>query len=345
MDLLLKSVIIYGEMMMNIFRKLFINTVLLCTVGACMAAEPVGDDAAINSYLKKKEEILTTVKDYASARKAATQLKQLKKNAPKFCITYCDPRMAQLNNIEQQLDDAYFYGCPALARAMGYDWRDAIIPTPVPESKLKQLKKSARANLKDYLTPEQLTEVSGGPGFAADEAWVLSTVDADAAAELSSRVARYCMEDVHCSTWRQVIIGERRYEVHTVTLILNDTKHLIEQWVDCTASHKVYPEAERKAAMQELLNRYRKIHQHLMGIHDKDSAQAAMDNICPLIEMEEHDRLCDIAERSYSMYGFFRIILTEDELKNYYLHEKSIEAADYYGVELLRDFLYDPPCH
>ena len=331
-------------MMMNLFRNLFINTVLLCTVGACMAAESLGDDADINSYLKKEEEILATIKDYASARKAATQLKQLKKNAPKFCITYCDPRMAQLNNIEQQLEDAYFYGCPVLARTMGYDWRDAIIPTPVSETKLKQLKKAARDNLKGYLTPEQLTEVSGGPGFSADEAWVLSTVDSDAAYELSSRVAMNCMEDVHCSTCRQVIIGERRYDVHTVTLIYNDTKHLIEQWVDCTASHKVYPEAERKAAMQELLNRYRKIHQYLMGIHDKDSAQAAMDSICPLIEIEEHERLCDIAETSYSMYGFFRLILTEEEFENYCLKQKSIREADYYGVELLRDFLYVPPC-
>ena len=329
---------------MNIFRKLFINTALLCTVGACMAAEPVGDDAAINSYLQKKEEILSTVKDYAGARKAAKQLTQLKKSAPKFCITYCDPRMAQLNHIEQQLDDAYFYGCPALARAMGYDWRDAIIPTPVSETKLKQLKKTAQDKLKVYLTPEQLREVSGGPGFSADEAWVLSTVDPFAASELSSRVAMYCMEDVHCCTSRQVIIGERRYDVHTVTLIRDDTKHLIEQWVDCTASHKVYPEAERKAAMQELLNRYRRIHQLLMGIHDKDSAEAAMALICPLIAIEEHEKLRDIAETSYSMWGFFRIILTEEELKAYHLHEKSIEAADYYGVKLLRDFLYIPPC-
>ena len=328
----------------TMFRKILITTVLAFVAGGCMAAEPAGKDAAVNAYLKKKEEILSTVKDYASARKAAKQLTQLKKSAPKFCITYCDPRMAQLNNIGQQLDDAYFYGCPALARAMGYDWRDAIIPTPVSETKLKQLKKTARDTLKDYLTAEQLSEVSGGPGFSADEAWVLSTVDSLAAGELSSRVAMYCMEDVHSCTSRQVIIGERRYDVHTVTLIRDDTKHLIEQWVDCTASHKVYPEAERKAAMQELLNRYRKIHQYLMGIHDKDSAQAAMDSICPLIEIEEHERLRDIAETSYSMYGFFRLILTEEEFENYCLKQKSIREADYYGVELLRDFLYVPPC-
>ncbi len=328
---------------MTMFRKIFFNTVLLFVTGTCLAADPSGEDAAINSYLKKKAEILSVVKDYTSARKAANQLKQLKKTAPKFCITYCDPRMAQLNQVEQQLDDAFFYGCPALARAMGYDWQDAIIPTPVSETKLKQLKKTAHDNIKDYLTPEQLSEVSGGPGFSVDEAWVLSTVDSYDAYELSTRVAMFCMEEVRSSTSRQVIIGERRYNVSTVTLLCGDTKHLIEQWVDCTASHKVYPEAERKAAMQELQNRYCRIHQLLMGIHDKESAQVAMAGICPLIEKEEHEKLCDIAETSHTMWGFFRIFLTEEELDAYRLHEKSIEDADYYGVDILRDFLYVPP--
>ena len=186
--------------------------------------------------------------------------------------------------------------------------------------------------------------MGGGPGFSAEEAWILRTTEPISARELSNRIALYAVDDSRSCIGREVIIAERRYNVYTVEQISKDTKHLVEQWVDCTASRKVYPEAERKAAMQELLNRYRTIHGLLMGIHDKDSALAAMEKITPLVAIEEHERLRRIAETSYSMWGFFRVILTEEEMEAYAHQENKLQESDYYGVQELQEFLYVPPC-
>ena len=227
---------------------------------------------------------------------------------------------------------------------MGADWQDAIIPTAVSPHKLSRMKNAARNNISSSLTPEQLADISGGPGFSAKEAWILRTTEPISAGELSARIALYAVDDSRSCTCREVIIGERRYNVYTVVQISKNTKHLVEQWVDCTASRKVYPEAERKAAMQELLNRYRTIHGLLMGIHDKDSALAAMEKITPLVAIEEHEQLCSIAETSYTMWGFFSVILSEEEMEAYDHQENKLQESDYYGVQELQEFLYVPPC-
>ena len=324
--------------------RILATTALCLAAGACFVCATIDSDSGIAARLKQEEEILIPVKDYASARKAAELLNALEKSTSDYFLPACDPRMAKLNELSRKLEDAYYYGCPALARAMGADWQDAIIPTAVSSQNLSRMKKKARNNISRYLTPEQLADVSGGPGFSAEEAWVLRTKEPISAGELSDRIALYAVDDSRSCTCREVIIGERRYNVYTVVQISKNTKHLVEQWIDCTASRKVYPEAERKAAMQELLNRYRTIHGLLMGIHDKDSALAAMEKITPLVAIEEHEQLRSIAETSYSMWGFFNIILTEEQLKAYSLQEKHIEESDYYGVDSLREFLFTPPC-
>lgn len=321
------------------------SAVLCLAAMLCFGCYTIAADSSISARLKQKEEILIPVKDYPSARKAARQLTQLDKSASECFILACDPRMAKLRELEQRIEDAYYYGCPALARAMGGDWQDAIIPTAVSPHKLSQMKKAAHRNSSRYLTPEQLEEVSGGPGFSAEEAWILRTTEPYSAGELGSRIAMNAIDDARSHTCREVIIGDRRYSVYTIVLISKETKHLVEQWVDCTASRKVYPETERKAAMQELLNRYRTIHQLLMSIDDEDSALDAMEQIAPLVEMEEHEKLRRIAETSYSMWGFFSLILTEEEMKAYHLQQRHLEESDYYGVKELQEFLYVPPCH
>ena len=327
--------------MKTIFQKIVAPTALCFAVAlACFGCVT----SSIAARLKQEEEILTPVKDYASARKAAELLNALEKSTSDYFLPACDPRMAKLNELSRQLKEAYYYGCPALARAMGADWQDAIIPTAVSPHKLSGKKKTARNNISRYLTPEQLADVSGGPGFSVEEAWILRTTEPCAAGELGSRIALYAIDDSRSCTCREVIIGERRYNVYTVVQISKNTKHLVEQWIDCTASRKVYPEAERKAAMQELLNRYRTIHGLLMGIHDKDSALAAMEEITPLVAIEEHEQLRSIAETSYSMWGFFRVILTEEEMEAYDHQENKLQESDYYGVQELQEFLYVPPC-
>ena len=329
---------------MPTIHRILSTTALCLAAGACFGCVTIASDSSIAARLKQEEEILIPVKDYASARKAAELLNALEKSTSDYFLPACDSRMAKLNELSRQLEEAYYYGCPALARAMGADWQDAIIPTAVSPHKLSRMKKTARNNISRYLTPEQLADVGGGPGFSAEEAWILRTKEPFAAGELGSRIALYAVDDSRSCTCREVIIGERRYNVYTVVQISKNTKHLVEQWVDCTASRKVYPEAERKAAMQELLNRYRTIHGLLMGIHDKDSALAAMEKITPLVAIEEHEQLCRIAETSYSMWGFFNIILTEEQLEAYLLQETHIAESDYYGVDSLREFLFTPPC-
>ena len=332
-------------MTMPIIQKILTTTALcLAAVGTCFGSDTIDVDSDISARLKQEEEILTTVKDYASARKAAKQLNELNKSSTDYYLHACDPRLAKFYELEQRLEDAYYYGCPALARAMGRDWQDAIIPTAVSSVKLSQMKKAARNNISSSLTPEQLADISGGPGFSVEEAWILRTTEPCAAGELSDRIALYAVDDSRSCICREVIIAERRYNVYTVEQISKDTKHLVEQWVDCTASRKVYPEAERKAAMQELLNRYRTIHGLLMGIHDKDSALAAMEKITPLVAIEEHEQLRSIAETSYSMWGFFSVILTEEEMEAYAHQKNKLQESDYYGVQELQDFLYVPPC-
>ena len=328
----------------TIYHRILATTSLCLAAGACFGCDTINADSSISARLKQEEEILTPVKDYASAKKAAKLLNALEKSTSDYFLPACDPRMAKLNELSKQLKDAYYYGCPALARAMGADWQDAIIPTAVSPHKLSRMKNAARNNISRYLTPEQLADVGGGPGFSAEEAWILRTKEPISAGELSDRIALYAVADSRSYTWREVIIGERRYNVYTVVQISKDTKHLVEQWVDCTASRKVYPERERKAAMQELLNRYRTIHGLLMGIHDKDSALAAMEKITPLVATEEREQLRRIAETSYTMWGFFYIILTEEQLKAYLLHKEHIAESDYYGVDSLRELLFTPPC-
>ena len=330
--------------MPTIPRILATTALCLAAMGLSFGSDTIDSDSSISALLKQKEEILIPVKDYASARKAAEQLTQLDKSASECFILACDPRLARLHELEQRIEDAYYYGCPALARAMGADWQDAIIPTAVSPHKLSRMKKTARNNISRYLTPEQLADVGGGPGFSTEEAWILRTKEPISAGELSDRIALYAVDDSRSCTCREVIIGERRYNVYTVVQISKNTKHLVEQWIDCTASRKVYPEAERKAAMQELLNRYRTIHQLLMGIVDETSARHAMEQIAPLVEMEEREKLRRIAETSYSMWGFFRVILTEEEMKAYHLQQRRLEESDYYGVKELQEFLFVPPC-
>ena len=330
--------------MPTIPRILTTTALCLAVAQACFGCDTISADSGISARLKQEEEILTPVKDYASARKAAKLLNALEKSTTDYFLPACDPRMAKLNELSRQLKEAYYYGCPALARAMGADWQDAIIPTAVSPHKLSRMKKTARNNISRYLTPEQLADVSGGPGFSVEEAWILRTKEPISAGELSDRIALYAVDDSRSCICREVIIAERRYNVYTVEQISKDTKHLVEQWVDCTASRKVYPEAERKAAMQELLNRYRTIHGLLMGIHDKDSALAAMEKITPLVAIEEHEQLRSIAETSYSMWGFFSVILTEEEMEAYAHQKNKLQESDYYGVQELQEFLYVPPC-
>lgn len=331
-------------MTMNLFLRLLTVSAICFGAAACSAHGPENDDSQLNSYLKQQEAILSIVKDYAGARKAAQQLNKLKENAPQCYLLSCDPRMARLNELTRKLDEAYYYGCPALAKAMGEGWEDAIIPTPISSAKRKQLEKSARSNLKAVLPPEHFALVDGGAGFSAESAWVLRTKEPGLSYELCTRIALHALGDTYEYKWREVLIGERRFSVYTVTLLCNGKKHLVEQWVDCTASKKVYPEPERKAAMQELLNRYRQIHRLLMSIDDEDSAREAMAQIEPLVALEEHEKLCDIAEMSYTIWGFFSFILTKEELQAYILKEKSLEEADYYGVKSLQELLYSPPC-
>ena len=326
--------------MKTIFHKILASTALCLAVAlACFGCVTIDSDSSIAARLKQEEEILTLVKDYASARKASELLNALEKSTSDYFLPACDPRMAKLNELSRQLKEAYYYGCPALARAMGADWQDAIIPTAVSPHKPSRMKKTARNNISSSLTPEQLADISGGTGFSAKEAWILRTTEPNSARELSVRIALYAIDDSRSCTCREVIIGERRYNVYTVVLISKETKHLVEQWVDCTASRRVYPEGE-----QELLNRYRTIHQLLMGIVDETSARHAMEQIAPLVEMEEREKLRRIAETSYSMWGFFRVILTEEEMKAYHLQQRRLEESDYYGVKELQEFLYIPPC-
>lgn len=154
---------------------------------------------------------------------------------------------------------------------------------------------------------------------------------------ITSLVTLTALISVSCQT-------NKNFPVNIPTEVRAAAEQQINQMSDNAAPRKVYPEAERKAAMQELLNRYRTIHGLLMGIHDKDSALAAMEKITPLVAKEECEQLRSIAETSYTTWGFFEIILTEEQLEAYLLQEKRIEESYYYGVDSLRNFLFKTPC-
>ena len=66
--------------MKAIFHKILATTALcLAAMGLSFGCDTISADSGISALLKHKEEILTPVKDYASARKAAELLNALKK--------------------------------------------------------------------------------------------------------------------------------------------------------------------------------------------------------------------------------------------------------------------------
>ena len=102
-------------------HKILTTTALCLAAGACFGCVTIVSDSSIAARLKQEEEILTPVKDHASAKKAAKLLNALEKSTSDYFLPACDPRMAKLNELSRQLEEAYYYGCPALARAMGAD--------------------------------------------------------------------------------------------------------------------------------------------------------------------------------------------------------------------------------
>lgn len=302
-------------------------------LAACTLFSSTEHDLAIT------EGILAGVTDSASAREAARKLSQGSEVSTLFRTLSCDSRRFKVDNQLERLKKNYYFESPELARVLGANETAAIIPSPIPADKLAALRKFARQRLDAHLTPAERRQISGGPGFTQATAWVLAA----GADDLGTEIALRTILDDTGYTWREEIIGQQRYGVYTITQVTGGKKHLLEQWVNTTASRKVHPEAERKAAMQELEERHREAYPLLMSIHDEASAQAVLEELGHLLNAQECARLSRIAETNLTLYGFMSRILTPAQLKVYVTHEATIIKAGYYGSQELEDLIGEIP--
>ena len=77
-----------------------------------------------------------------------------------------DGEMMYLEMATARIRSCNFYGCPQLAEAMGFSAQDAVMPGELTPEAQKQLEEMLSVAFKQY-------NLSGGPGFTRETAWVL----------------------------------------------------------------------------------------------------------------------------------------------------------------------------
>lgn len=296
------------------------------------------DDTALPAaYVQQRLEVLRSVQDNLSAKSAVAILRTL---SPKAAAQEA-PVETPLNVLQMgmaaeltRLRNAHFYGATALAEYLNFSAEDALIPMPATQELRQQLTKEI---LENAAQRPSLHEVSGGPGFDRECAWIVHMTDKQACYDVSFAAATDGLADWEDSTQRMEVVGERRYIVYTVTLQRNEQRYKVEQWCDITTARKVYSAEEQVQAMRHIVDNLTQMQQLMVAITDKASADAAAPQMAELIRAIP--ALREIAETQNTETSLMNNLTPEFDYSAFRDAIKRHNAQDCYGSEALRAFL------
>lgn len=296
------------------------------------------DDTVLPAaYVKQRLEVLRGVHDTLSAKAAVAILRTLSPKA----VAQEPPEPTPINVLQMgmaeelnRLRDAHFYGAAALAEYLNFRAEDALIPLPATPELRQQLTKEILANTEHR---PGLNVVSGGPGFGKDSAWIVHVTDKQECYDTAFSAASEGLDSWEDSAQRMEVDGERRYIVYTITLLRHKQRYKVEQWCDITAARKVYTQEEQQQAMQHIVSNLRQMQQLMVGIADKESADAAVPQMVKLIRAIP--ALREIAETQNTETSLMNNLSPEFDYTAFRAAIKRHQEQNCYGSEALLAFL------
>ncbi len=295
------------------------------------------DEALPAAYVRQRLEVLKGVQDTLSAKAAVSILRTLHPKSVSESETPTPPiNVLQMGMAAEltRLRDAHFYGATALAEYLNYSAEDALVPqAPTPEL-LQKLQGEMLFNAANR--PPQ-HEVSGGPGFARNSAWVVHVTDKTACYDAAFAAATDGLNSWEDSTQRMEVADSRRYIIYTLTLLRDGMKYKIEQWCDITAARRVYSPEEQQQAMQQIVANLRDMQVLMVSISDRESADTAAPQMAKLIR--DISPLREIAETQNTENSLMSSLSPEFDFSAFREAIKRHREQDCYGSEALRAFL------
>lgn len=295
------------------------------------------DDAIPPAYLQQRLEVLQGVHDNLSAKSAVAILRTLHPSKVSRDIQVDTPINVLQMNIAVELNrlrDASFYGCKALAELLNFSAEAALLPETPTTELLQRLQGEMLKNAADR--PAQ-SDVSGGPGFSADSAWVVHVTDKSLCYDAAFAAATDGFDDWLDSALRMEILNERRFIVYTITLIRDGKKYKVDQWCDITRARKVYSEEEQKQAMQQIVENLQQMQRLMLSINDKASADATAPKMQELIKAISP--LHDIAATQNTETSLMNNLTPGFDYAAFREAIKRHQEQNFYGSDALRDFI------
>ena len=235
---------------------------------------------------------LQKVTDMKSADAAAKAIATLKKKRPAVEFDYSAERI-RIDRLSSELSNKYFYGSSALAAVLSYPVEDALIPSPVTPELIARMETDARQRI------GQSKDISGGPGFTQESAWIVDIDDERKNEKAASATAFDAVGgNVYKSSHRKMLTDTHRYMVFTLEVIRNGQKYVVEQWCDTTAARKLYSPARRDRARNEIKEIARELYATLLSICDEETAEDFGEDVLELCEdIADLDLICEADEQ------------------------------------------------
>lgn len=272
----------------------FLSLLFLCTTLTAQATTESKPDW--ESLAKQKIELLSNVRDHASANAAAPICKRLDLAMHKTPGTAeCTNNFKEkLSKISDKLEKNFFYGSTKLACALDAKEYKAMLPQPVTPQIISELEERARLSFE--LIPEYARRgISGGPGFSRETAWIHTSKrsamnpDSTAPTTMPYILTGYGMGIPYKLGERLEHTDNRLYRITTMALFHRGKMHKLDIWEDLTRGIVRFG-PKKEPTMLELINDdtvaylaqiEAKLHV-LRGVHDKNSADVAADYLYDL---------------------------------------------------------------
>ncbi len=245
---------------------------------------------------------------------------------------------------EEKLEEAFYYGSTALAKAVSGDATDALQPVPLtPEVQTALLRSDEETErFVGIMDGVKISDdkISGGPGFTRETAWVCTAENRREASVMAQMIIfRRYEGSVNMVDSKDVSEDGHVYKVFTADFVHEDIKYRGDVWVDITSGCKAYTPEQQQATLDKITGSIRELSAIVAGIKDKATADAAAERIPELIQVLMNP-------------GDYDILLSMDQEKV----QEAVKAAsppkdeqraiterlrenDYYGSEKLKEVL------
>lgn len=317
-------------------------------------------EAALQKFAElnnKMAELLNGVNDRASADAAAPAYTALEKElhedeldralqqlAEKKGYSVLVEHLSVGSETEKKLEEAYYYGSTALAKAVSGDASDALQPVPLTPEVQAALLSSEEPNERHVIIMNGVKasdeKVSGGPGFSRETAWVCAAENRREASFMAQMILMRRYEgSVSIANSKEVSEDGHVYQVFTADFVHEETKYRGDVWVDITSGCKAYTPEQQQAVLDKITGSIREVSAIVAGIKDKATADAAAERLPELIQVlmnpGDHDILLSIDEEKVQE-AIKAASPSKEEQRA--IKERIIEN-DYYGSEKLKKIL------